>query len=274
MEWKCFTASSRINELRFTLGFMSRRSKNYTTSLYGQIQLNVEYTINGVAQPNIVRTLSIAQTLNLASNDFVKYRYNTELFNILNLEANDTVKITVKNINNTTPSGMGFFRVESFFQLSSAFPVLFASLDYSVVGANTPYNITNAIPQINQASFIKDVMFRHGVISQFDSKKRELTLNRFQDIQNNKPKAIDYSNKIDLTKSPVFDFTKVLNNFKKTSKIVYKQDDNDTLMSLFRAVYKSNLGDAIIPIDNDNLTGEANIYESDFFFYVAKNNDE
>ena len=69
-----FTASSRINELRFTLGFMSRRSKNYTTSLYGQLQLNVEYTINGVAQPNIVRTLSIAQTLNLASNDFVKYR--------------------------------------------------------------------------------------------------------------------------------------------------------------------------------------------------------
>ena len=97
--------------------------------------------------------------------------------------------------------------------------MLFASLDYSVVGANTPYNITNAIPQINQASFIKDVMFRHGVISQFDSKKRELTLNRFQDIQNNKPKAIDYSNKIDLTKSPVFDFTKVLNKFKKTSKI-------------------------------------------------------
>ena len=41
-------------------------------------------------------------------------------------------------------------------------------------------------------------------------------------------------------------------------------------MSLFRAVYKSNLGDAIIPIDNDNLTGEANIYESDFSSTLQK----
>ena len=69
---------------------------------------------------------------------------------------------------------------------------------------NVEFDITTVIPQINQAAFVKDVMFRHGVISQFDSKKRELTLNRFQDIQNNKPKAIDYSNKIDLTKSTCF----------------------------------------------------------------------
>ena len=42
-------------------------------------------------------------------------------------------------------------------------------------------------------------MFRHGAISQFDSKTRTLTLDKLQDVQNNKINAVDYSNKIDLS---------------------------------------------------------------------------
>ena len=137
-------------------------------------------------------------------------------------------------------------------------------LDYSLVGAITPYDITNAIPKINQGDFVKDVMFRHGAVSQYNSKTRTLTINKFQNIEENKPNAVDLSPKIDLANAPVFDFTKVLNNFRKTSRIVYKQDDSDLLMSLFRSIFKRNLGDAVLPIDNDNLTGEGTIYESEF----------
>ena len=139
-----------------------------------------------------------------------------------------------------------------------------SSIQYQLEGVTTPFRSTDAIPQINQANFIKDVMFRHGVISQFDSKTRTLTLDKLQDVQNNKINAVNYSNKIDLSKPPSYDFTKVLSGFNKVSKIIYTQDDNDLDMEFFRAVNKSNVGDAVINIDNDNLTGEGVVYESKF----------
>jgi len=141
---------------------------------------------------------------------------------------------------------------------------LYSNIRYTIDGAIVPYDITNAIPKINQADFVKDVMFRHGAISQYDSKTRTLTLDKFQNIETNKPLAVDYSDKIDLLNPPVYDFTKVLANFKKTSKITYKHDEKDNYLSLFRAVFKQGLGDAVIEIDNDNLSGEAVIYESVF----------
>jgi hypothetical protein len=131
-------------------------------------------------------------------------------------------------------------------------------------GAIIPFDISVAVPEINQADFVKDVMFRHGVISQFNSTTKTLTLNKFQDLEQNKPFAVDFSSKIDLLKPPVFDFTKVLKSFKKTSKITYLKDDEDTLLKLFRSVYKRGLGDAVVELDNDNLSGEGVVYESVF----------
>jgi hypothetical protein len=140
----------------------------------------------------------------------------------------------------------------------------FSSFDYQIVGAITPFDITTTIPEINQADFVKDVMFRHGVISQYDSITRTLTLNKFQDIEKNKLKTVDYTNKLDVSKPPIYDFTKVLSKFKKTTKITYKEDDTDLELKVFRAVWKRGLGDAIIELDNDNLSGESTLYESVF----------
>ena len=254
-----FTSNFDVPSLTFNLLLTATRG-NFYVGAYGSISLKIEYTLNGVLQTPIITTLTKRD--DELRDGVYNIIFNTETFIVNNLKIGDTVSFSLSNLNNTTPSFSGQWKANEYYTGSS--PITRATLKYELLNANTPYDITSAIPQINQASFIKDVMFRHGVISQFDSKKRELTLNRFQDIQNNKPKAIDYSDKIDLTKSPVFDFTKVLNSFKKTSKIIYKQDDDDNLMKLFKNINNRNLGDAIININNDNITGEGVIYESEF----------
>lgn len=253
-----FTSVSDIDNLNFQLRNIANHS-DFFVGQYGDLEVKCEYTINGVPQTDIEVILTIEDTSN--QYQFVFVLFEQEDFDFTNVKQNDTFVFSIRNVNYSTPGIQTFWFTQA--GLNSD-PSLRAFFDYQINGANTAFDITNAIPEINQANFIKDVMFRHGVISQYDAKTRTLTLNKFEDIDKNKPNAVDFSDKIDLAKPPVFDFTKLLSNFKKTSKIIYKQDDSDLLMSLFRAVFKSNLGDAVLEIDNDNLSGEGTIYESEF----------
>jgi len=217
----------------------------------GDLTIKCEYTIGGIAQTPIEKTLTIDSQGSYVGG-VRKTFFNLESFNFSNVVVGDTFVFSIKNTLNTAP------------------PLLDEGYWYTL--QNTAYfqynfpgrSINTLIPSINQADFIKDVMFRHGVISQFETKTRTLTLNKLQDIENNKGVAVDYSNKIDLSKAPSYDFTKILNGFKKTSKVTYAQDDNDLQMRAFNAQYKTNLGDAVISIDNDNLSGEGVVFESKF----------
>ena len=167
----------------------------------------------------------------LSIGDTVEYRFQSNNFN------DNTTKINI--VKSSTGSGIS------------------SSMTYIMENAVANYDI-------NLANFVKDVMFRHGAISQYNSNTRTLTINKFQDLEKNKRLAIDFSDKVDLSKPPVFDFTKVLQNFKKTSKITYSPDEEDNELVIFNKAFKQGLGDAVKEIDNDNLSGEGVIYESVF----------
>ena len=107
-------------------------------------------------------------------------------------------------------------------------------------------------------------MFRLGVISRYDSKKRIVYFDKFQDVEKNKSKAIDLTSKVDVSKDIEIDFNKLVSNYNKRSLIKYKEDDNDVQLRLFKDVTKNGLGDAVIEIDNDNLTDEGTIFESQY----------
>ena len=107
-------------------------------------------------------------------------------------------------------------------------------------------------------------MFRYGVVSNYDSKKRVLTLNKFESLNDNKRNAINYTNKIDLSKDITIDFTKAVQNYFKTSFVRYLPDDNDTQLRLFKTVAKNGLGDGVINIDNDNLSDEGDVFTSKY----------
>jgi len=103
-----------------------------------------------------------------------------------------------------------------------------------------------------------------GVVSTYDSKKRVLTLNKFNDLERNKNKFKDYSDKIDDSKDIDVDFTKAVQNYFKTSYLRYQEDDNDVQLREFKTVAKDGLGDGKIVIDNDNLSDEGDVFTSKF----------
>ena len=107
-------------------------------------------------------------------------------------------------------------------------------------------------------------MFRLGSVSRYDSKKRIIYFDKFEDVEQNKTKAIDLSSKIDLSKDIEIDFNKIVSNYYKTSYLKYKADDNDSQLRLFIFAYKNGLGDGVIDIDNDNLSDEGTIFESQY----------
>ena len=255
-----FTSNADANSFNVQIDYTAIRGDFYTGS-YGDLELKCEYTINGIQQTDITRTLSIRYQSS-PINDFFGFWFHPEAFVFPNIKQSDTFYFSISNTGSSTPPNDGFWAINQGLQTPNG--IVNSKLDYQILGAITPFDITTTVPEINQADFVKDVMFRHGVISQYDSITRTLTLNKFQDIEKNKLKTVDYTSKLDVSKPPIYDFTKVLSKFKKTTKITYKEDDTDLETAIFRHTWKRGLGDAIIELDNDNLSGESTLYESVF----------
>ena len=246
-----FTSSYEIDVLEFDFRLVA----DIGSQGYDDIELKIDYVLDGVNQTSIIIPLRRRDT-NPAATPGYSYMalYYTEYFTFNDIKIGDTFQFQIKSVQQAFGQNA----------VKSSFGGYTSALDYRMNGALAPYNINQAIPNINQAEFIKDVMFRHGAISQYNNKTRTLTINKFQDLNTNKPLSVDYSNKIDLSKPPIFNFTKVLKSFKKTSKISYSQDEEDNELVLFKRFFNDGLGDATKEINNDNVSGEAVVYESPF----------
>ena len=219
----------------------------------GDLVVKIDYTINGVPSTE-TRTLIFDL---VSGSDKRVYLFQEEEWNFLNVKVGDTFTFSIGNFNNTAPLG-GNYWYSSYNYLENT-----AYIKYKT-GTLTPYSITNAIPEINQATFIKDVMFRFGCVSQYDAANRTLSIDKFDIIEDNKNKGIDFTTKVDLSKGIDIDFTKLLQSYFKTTYIKYVQDDNDSYNILNKNIFKIGLGDGEINIDNDNLSDEGTIYESVF----------
>jgi len=252
-----FTSKSDIDTINFSLDLLLNGA-NF--AYLGDIELTIKYTINGVPQTDSVNIIPQLYSQNLAETEMIKY--NVETFSFNSVKIGDTFEFLIRTINSAASPSFKYTIFDGFnFEYKGWVE---GSFSYSLDGLITPYNIVDAMPEINQATFIKDVMFRHGAVSQFNSKTRTLTINKFQDLEQKKHLSVDYSDKIDLSKPPVFDFTKVLKSFKRTSKIIYAEDDADNELSIFNKKLGIGLGNASKEIDNDNLNGEGVVYESVF----------
>ena len=196
-----FTSLYNINELDFELQMFGLRSGILAGS---DVDLRVEYTINLIPQPDILVTLNSTGDLDTRIESWTQ--------DFFNVKVGDTFKFSIKE-NNPGPDDY-FLKAQSY-------------LYYILRDVDVPYEITNIVPKIKQSDFVKDIMFRSGVVSTYDSKKRVLTLNKFQDVDNNKQKAIDLTDKIDLSKDIEIDFIRLVNNYFKTSFVRYKEDNND-----------------------------------------------
>ena len=245
-----FTAAYDITTIGFIIQLVTEQDINFAS---GSL-IDYEIWVNGVNEYQDV--ISPYNTVDKLTFNTIK-TYFADGGDFPRLNIGDTVEFRFKGNFNDVTSDINIVK-------SSTGTGAYSRFDYNMENAVADYDINLAIPEINQAEFIKDVMFRHGAISQFNNKTRTLIINKFQDINQNKIKAIDYSEKIDISKNPIFNFTKVLSSFKKKSQIIYKPDDQDNELVLFKDKLGIGLGNAEKEIDNDNLNGEGVVYESVF----------
>ncbi len=139
----------------------------------------------------------------------------------------------------------------------------FSGLEIKEAFISPLIDASKILPKIKQTDFIKDIMIRYGVISQYDIKTKTLTLNKFEDIDNNRVNAPNWTNKIDLSKEIDVDFTKVLSKYGKRSVFDYKDNTKeDTDASIYKGSFGYNAGTGIIDVKNDFLSDENTIYTS------------
>ena len=133
------------------------------------------------------------------------------------------------------------------------------------IGDNRPLlNGDNTLPRIKQTDFIKEIMVRYGIVSQYDSRTKTLQLDRFDTIELNIPNAPDWTNKIDLSKDINVDYTKILSNYAKKSQFEFDNDDDNDLQLRAESFSgtRENLGTGTIDVENDFLDDVSTIYTS------------
>ena len=247
-----FTSLGDADSVIFRLSYNGKRG--LLTS--DEIDLRINYTLNSIPQTDINTTLLPVGTESRGGVVYVLMDYYEVTFN--NVKAGDTFNFKTK-VNN---GGVDVWETQN--EVSINGTSYQSSLQYEVVNGVVPYSITDAIPEINQAKFMQDVMFRFGCISQFDSINRTLYIDKFDTIERNKTKGLDFTKKVDLSKDINIDFTKLLQKYFKTTYIKYVEDDKDLTSILNKRIFQLGLGDGEINIDNDNLSDEGTIYESPF----------
>jgi len=138
-------------------------------------------------------------------------------------------------------------------------------LRYQLFNYTKPYEVNQLIPNINQDKFVKDVLTQFGAITQYDVKTKTLICNKFSIIEDNKIKAKDWSNKVDLSSIPIIDVTKVVQKYGKRSFFKYKENkDTDLLATNYKNITNYTLGDGIININNSFLDDDKTIYNSPY----------
>ncbi len=231
--------------------------------------LEVRFVVNGVAESPVTlgtidETLgrqgeNINESWREQSSGYIERSYNS-------FPSGSTFKIQVRNTGNTSSENYFLF---GFFQ--GRFYNNEAYISTKTEGGAPLARATSLIPKIKQTDFIKDIMVRYGVVSQYDIKTRTLTLDKLEDIENNIPNAPNWSNKIDLSKEINVDYTKILNNYAKESFFEYKEDSNDVPEAVItKNATGFTLGTGVINIQNDFLSDEKTVYKSPFSSTVQK----
>lgn len=239
-----FTADKNIGTLEFDLSISLIKNLNDFVSDPVVNSVNVHYSKNGGAYSQL--------TLTDKGNSFDSTRLYERKILEPSVTTGDTFdfKFSVSG----QPDAGYLVRGEQY-----------SSIEIIEQGVDGYVTTSDLIPKVKQTDFIKDVMFRHGVVSQYDQKTKTLTLDKYEDIDNNILNAKDWTKKVDKSNVPDVDLTTVIKSFAKRSIIEYTDDtDKDTDLALIKAATSEGLGNGVITIDNDFLSDEKTIYKSPF----------
>ena len=128
----------------------------------------------------------------------------------------------------------------------------------------TTIQLSTTLPDIKQSDFITYLSFVFGAIPQANAFSRTVRFDLFSSIKNNLSNALDWSSKMDTSKLPELDFTKLLDKYSKVSIINYAEDSNDEILESYENEFNARFGQGQLDIDNQHIAGSDEIYEAPF----------
>lgn len=204
----------------------------------GATSITVDFYRNSILIVNL-GTISVDGT----------YTYN--LFDIL-MGAGDDVQVKLDD----SPTDTAVCRASgSFFEVN----IQGGMVEDSTVEMSTVLPV-----KTKQSDVLRYIFFMFGIVAQANTNSKTVTANFFKSIKGNLDSAVDWSNKIDISKTKEVDFTNLLNKYASTSVLTYKEDSNDDELKAYEVETDETFGQGQFNIDNDHIQGKKTIYEAPF----------
>jgi len=118
--------------------------------------------------------------------------------------------------------------------------------------------------KMKQSDLIRYIFFIFGIVAQANTNSKTITANFFKSIKGNLGSAVDWSDKIDMSKTKEIDFTQLLDKYKSVSVLGYKEDPNDNELKAYEVETGQTFGQGQFDIDNEHIQGIDTIYEAPF----------
>ena len=120
--------------------------------------------------------------------------------------------------------------------------------------------MSGTLPDMSQEDFIRTIFNQFGIIFTSDNISKTVSINLFRDIKSNINKALDWTDKIDISRDISIDYTEIVSDYNKINKYLYKENN----VSAEDRIINPILGNGSFSIDNDFLSKEGDIFESEF----------
>ena len=250
-----YTAPSQTDSLRFYCYYLIQTSNNTVPFSGEQMRLKIDYTINGIAQTPIDVQMGKASV----TPGIVGFTYD-KVHTFTGVQVDDTFSFRLERTNTGSTSAPVWTNLSEYTGQGKVSEFIITTED-----SLSKIQAKNLLPTVKQSDYIKDVLVRHGVVSQYDIKTKTLTLNKFEDIDNNRVNAPNWTSKIDLSKQIDVDFTKILSNYGQKSLFTYIDDSkDDNRLSLLKEILPYNLGTGALNIGVNSIDKEKTVFKSFF----------
>ena len=128
-------------------------------------------------------------------------------------------------------------------------------------GMNMPMSST--LPDMTQEEFLQTIFNQFGAVFTSDNISKTVYINKFEKIKDNISNALDWTDKIDLSRDIEVDYTELVSDYSKVNTLGYKENTDSTVVS-YSSEVKPFIGNGSFTIDNDFLSKSDELFESEF----------
>lgn len=234
------TASINFSNASFTDATITLQLRK-NGSVEQEIELISAENVSGVYSDSVSGDYVISLTTDMSINDYIDFA--------VVLEYTDAVAASTI--------------VQLLFQVGS-----FAFALQSVSGELLPdgnVTLSNNLPSIDQADFIKDIMLRHGLLAIPDQYARTVEFVPFSKLINSSNRSQNLSDYVNVLSAESIDFSRVVRDYAKQSRFFYtdpNQDDKELIE--YNNLERLPFGAGELEVDNDFIEGVKEIYRSPF----------